>query len=212
VSSESFRVRLKRFLKQPFFLILQGLLYRIPFQPVEIALFYLLYNDGLLPRRRAQDHGIGEVREGKPEDIETLTRIENKEETFLKRFKTGEICLVTLVNEKVVGYEWFSMAPGHLEERYRYYFQIPSDTVYGYDAFILPDYRKKGLYYKIHERIWTLLKGLNKRRVMSMIDYGNAPSMGAHRNLGFYPKKIIFYFRFLGFRFFKEKEINGQIN
>src|SRR5579884_2428050 len=204
--SPSFFRKIKRAFRQPFFLLLQGLLNKIPFQPLRMACFYILLLDQA-PELPLAEARVGEVRLAGPENIQELIQCENKPECFLRRFQAGDLCFMVQVDGKIAGYEWFSDAPIHLEERYRYQVDIPSDKLYAYDAYIIPEYRHRGLWLQVVEQSILFLDQIERKRELALIDHENQRSLQLHRRLGFYPDKKVFYFSLFGMTFFKETKI-----
>jgi L-amino acid N-acyltransferase YncA len=203
----SFTAKLQKYLLQPRLLLLQNLLKRIPLQPFHLACFYLFLLDEIPALPLNPNRRLGEIRRGGPREVKELLRCENKPEIFCRRFEKGEQCLVVFMKEEIAGYGWLSYAPVYLEERYRYPVQIPPDTVYIYDSYIVPEHRRKGLWLQLIEQEIYFMKKIGRKKLLVMVDDGHERSIKLHRRAGFYPVKKIFYFRLFGKRFFKEKNI-----
>ena len=211
MSPISFWNKFKKLLKNPPLIILQALLCRIPFRPVEIDLFYLLHFKNMPERSFLKARGPAKVRRGTLQDMEGLIRCQDKRDTFMKRFTIGDYCFIAIINEQIVGYEWFCAADHHIEDRY-YRIAIPPDAIYTYDAYILPEYRNTGIWLKFHEQLIELMNELGKKIVITMIDYGNEPSMKSHIRYGYHPVRRVLSLNILGLRLFREKEINLKKN
>ena len=205
---KSFWNKFNKLLKKPPFIILQALLCRIPFRPVEIDLFYLLHLENMLERSLLKARGPATVRRGTVQDIEGLSRCQDKRDIFMKRFTIGDYCFIAIINEQVVGYMWFCAADHHIEDRL-YRIEIQPDAIYTYDAYILPEYRNTGIWLKFHEQLIELMNELGKKMVITMIDYGNEPSIKAHQRFGYYPVKRVLSLKIFGFRLYREKKIEA---
>jgi hypothetical protein len=165
---------------------LQKALRRIPFAPFDVNCLHCLEyspdhsGDSGLP---AQDI---EVREGTALDIERMAECRNFPERLPERFASKEHCVVATMRDNVIGYQWFCDKPSRIEERYGYRVEIPSDSLYGYDAFVRPDYRRAKVWTRFHVTyLKDLLVRLQRHRVIVMVDQGNDVSISAHLRLGY---------------------------
>ena len=135
------------------------------------------------------------VREAIPADIDRMAECGNFPERLSERFAAHEHCAVGISGDKVVGYQWFCDKSLRIEERYGYTVEIPSDAVYGYDAFVLPHHRRAKVWTQFHTQyLKGLLGSLGRNRVIVMVDQNNNVSMKAHLSLGYrlYRKVYIF--------------------
>lgn len=188
--------------KDPPFIIFQAIVDRATLRIIQIRRFSLLVHNGI--REIKSPRGPGEVRKGTPDDIDQMARFENKKSLFEKRFAANEHCLIASINGAIVGYEWFTDAAFHIEERYRYRITIPADTVYAYDAYIMPEYRMCGFWPKFKKGMSAVMKELGRSRIITLIDYENTVSINTHLRFGFMPLKNILVIRILGKSFFRE--------
>ena len=164
----------------------RSLLQRIPFQPLDINCLYFLEYAGIPPRHPAALRGRAEVRRGTLEDLEGLTQCQDKRAAFVNRFKAGDYCAVAVIDGRIIGYQWFCDRPGYVEERYSCEIEVPSDTLYEYDIFIVPEHRLSGLWFKFHcLYLRELMQVLNRQRVIGIVDYGMRLSMNTHLRFGF---------------------------
>lgn len=202
------RDKIGRLRKDPPFVILQSLLRKVPSQPVGVGWFYLLQFKGVPSQEHYQNRGPGEIRKATLEDIEGMVRCENKRrEIFVKRFTAGDYCTVAIIKERIVGYEWFCDKLCHLEERYFYKINIPTDAVYAYNAYILPEYRISGIWLKFQQYLAGLMQQLGKNRIITMIDYENRVSMNTHLRFGFKPFRSVHVIRLFGKNIFIERPL-----
>jgi hypothetical protein len=140
-----------------------------------------------------------EIREGVPSDIPKMGECQNFPERIPERFEAGEHCVVATIGAKIVGYQWFCDKAVRIEERYKYEVKIPPDAVYGYDAFVLPAFRRLKIWRGFHTTyLKTLLPRLQRRRVIVMVDQGNIDSMKAHLHLGYRLYRKVYVVKVLG--------------
>lgn len=197
--------RIANLKKDPPFIIFQTILDKATLRSLQVRRFFFLIYNGIPEVKNPR--GPGEVREGTPPDIEEMAALESKRELFRKRFATGDHCLVATVNKKIVGYEWFTRKPIHLEERYLYRIKVPYDSVYAYDGYILPEHRMCGFWLKFKGLMAEMMGTIGKRRIITMVDYENNFSMSTHLRFGFVPFMDVLVIRVLGKSFFKEKRL-----
>ena len=178
--------RARQLRRRPLLLNVRSLLQRVPFQPLDINCLYCLEYAGIPPRHPAALRGRAEVRTGTLEDLEGLTQCQDKRAAFVNRFKANDYCAVAVINGRIVGYQWFCERPVYMEERYGCEIDVPPDTLYEYDIFILPEYRLSGLWFKFHcLYLRELMQALNRQRVIGIVDYGMRLSMNTHLRFGF---------------------------
>jgi len=196
---KDFFTKLNKLRKKPIFLILQTVLSKISFEKIKIAVFYELRFDGAPMHVNAKK--TVEIKKGGISDIEKLVSCQNKKDIFLKRFKSGENCLLAIVDGQVVGYEWFCTGAKHIEERYGYEITIPAKVMYAYDAYVLPTYRKQKIWSQLLEASSKLMTENNKTGILSFVDYGNDISLNVHKKFGFLQVKSILFLKFFGLTF-----------
>ena len=152
------------------------------------------------------------LREASVSDIEELTKCQGTPvEDFLKRFDANDHCVVALVRGEVVGYEWFCYRPFCIEDRYSYKLDIPADTLYAYDAFVVPQYRRLAIWKQFHTRyLKDLMPRLDRCKVLAMVDSGNQLSMTAHLRLGYKLLRKVFIAKLFGRSFFLKWPVVDQ--
>jgi GNAT superfamily N-acetyltransferase len=190
--------------RQPPLLILQNMLSIIPSQPLQVARFFLL---SLSETPGNYMRGFGEVREGTTADVEAMRLLEDKKNLFIRRFEEGEFCVVAVHEGQLVGYEWFSDKEFHYEDRFKYRLEIPADTLYAYDGFIKREYRLRGIWVLFQSYILERLKLVGRKKIITMVDYGNDASLKAHLRFGFIINKDVCFVRLFSRRIFNEKTI-----
>ena len=137
-------------------------------------------------------------------DLEALTRLQEKTSIFRKRFGEGDRCVVAIVDNRIVGYEWFSDGAVHHEAAWGYPITIPGGFVYAYDAYIDPAYRNTGLWLRFKASLAEWMAG-----VLTFVDYGNWPSLRTHLRFGFEPTESVVAVRVIGLRLFRKVRAIG---
>lgn len=207
-----FLARTRGLRRRPLLVHLGSLLRLIPFRPLEINCLYLLEYNGLPPGHAGLLRGPAEVRSATPEDLAALAKVQRLPEAFLRRFEAKDECAVAVVDGRVVGYQWFCTRPCYVEERYAYKIEVPPDSVYEYDVFILPDHRLAGIWFKFHcLYLRELMERLQRRRIIGLVDYGNRLAMNTHLRFGFQLYRRVVVFRILGKSFFLERPMGAAI-
>src|SRR5262245_16910334 len=205
-----FVTRTSQLCRRPFLVNLGSLLQRIPFRPLEVNCLYLMEYQGLPPRHAHLLRGPAEVRTATLQDLEGLARCQNRPRAFLNRFSADDVCVVAVVEGRVVAYQWFCLRPLYREERYAYELEVPSDAVYEYDVFVLPEYRLTGIWFKFHcVYLKELMERTHRRRILGMVDYGNRLAMSTHLRFGFRIFRRVFVVRLFGRSFFLERAAPG---
>jgi hypothetical protein len=181
------------------------LMQRIPLAPLDVNRLYFLeyagipYHNGAVVGSR---HGTI-VRDATPEDLQGITGCQNTPQAFLKRFRAHDYCAVAVAGSRIVGYQWFCDHSCHIEERYGYKITLPPDTIYAYDAFILPQYRLTGIWVQFHSSyLRHLMQRLRKKRILTMVDHGNQLSMNTHLRFGYSPVYVVMVTKVFGKSFF----------
>ena len=201
--------KLINFIKKPLFIELQSILNLVPFRPLRVSRSFMLILHSV-PEKKCK-RGVKIIRMGTSEDIPSLCSLEDKPEIYKRWFDRGEHCVVAIDNDLIVGVEWFSSANFYKEENSGYVITIPQDSIYSFSAFIKENYRIRGIWiqFKIFIHEWMKAKG--RKKIVTLIDYGNNHSLRTHVRFGFVIIKDIFTVSFFGFNFFFQKEVNFDI-
>jgi hypothetical protein len=191
--------RIRQLRGRPLFITFRSLLLRLPSTPVDINCLYLLEYVGIPPDHPSFRRGPAEVRDATLQDLDALTKCQNQPREFRNRFNSNDHCAVAVVGDRIVGYEWFCDRPLYIEERYLYKIAVPSDAVYAYDAFILPEHRLSGIWLKFKAPyLRALMQRLHRHRIIGMVDYGNCVSMNTLLRFGFRPFRVVFTIKVFG--------------
>lgn len=184
------------------YLFIETLLNKLPFHAVRVRRFYMLQLDEV--PLIEEKHIYCYVREGTHDDIDGLSKIDNKKDIFRERLISGEHLIVGIHEGKIVGYQWFSDKSYHIEGRYQYRIDIPSDTFYVYDAFTVPEYRGKGWWINSTKYLIEIMKGMKKRMLICGIDHYNIYSVKMCCRFGYRIYKDIIEISVFGMTILKE--------
>ena len=210
MASSSLIRKFRNLINQPPFLIFMDLLSIIPGRPFQLSKFFVLE---LSEPSVTTINGIGAVRKGTMNDVSEMCTLENKRDVFINRFHAGEFCAVAVYDNEIIGYEWFSDKAMHLEDRLKYRLQIPEDSIYAYDAFIRPKNRRGGTWSLITEYMRDQARGLGRRNIISMVDYGNDRSLKAHLHFGYVIIREVLCVRLFSKVYFRENNYSpGSFN
>ena len=189
--------------RTPLLLLLQKVLRHVPFQPVNFGRLYFMRFDGAPRVPPALLRGRCTVRAATTDDLQGLAQFQGKAGEFQKRFANGDRCVVALVNDRIVGYEWFCEQAVHDESAWGLPIPIPSGFVYAYDAYIDPAHRNTGVWlrFKAHLSEWMIAAG--KVGVLTFVEDGNLPSLRTHLRFGFRPAETVLVVKVLGLKFFR---------
>ena len=186
--------------RTPLLLIVQKVLRRVPFRPVDVGKLCFLRLDSVPEVPRSWLRGPGVARPGTPSDLAGLVRLRDQRPVFLERFAAGDHCVVAEVGGCIVGYEWFCGRAVHVEDAWGYRIVIPDGLVYAYDAYIDPAYRNTGVWLRFKAYLADLMLESGKHGVLTFVDYGNWPSLRTHSRFGFKPAATVLALKVLGWK------------
>ena len=197
--------------RTPWLLLAQKLLRRVPFRPVDIGKLCFLQLNGVPKVPAAMLRGNPDVRFATLDDLDRLADLQDKSAIFRDRLAAGDRCVVAIVDNRIVGYEWFSDSLIHEEAAWGYRITIPGGFVYAYDAYIDPAYRNTGVWlrFKAYLADWMTARG--KHGVLTFVDYGNWPSLRTHLRFGFEPTESVVALRVIGVRLFRKGRALGAV-
>jgi GNAT superfamily N-acetyltransferase len=200
---------LRELARTPPLLLTQKLVRRVPLRPIDIGKLCFLQLNGVPDVPRAMLRGHAEVRFATADDLDGMTGLQHKRALFVRRFEEGDLCVIALVDGRVVGYEWFSDQPVHHEAGWNYRIDIPCGYVYAYDAYIDPAYRNTGVWLRFKAYLADWMTACGKRGVLTFVDYGNWPSLRTHLRFGFRPTETVLALRIIGLRLFRKVQAIG---
>jgi GNAT superfamily N-acetyltransferase len=186
----------------PWLLIVQKLARRIPFRPVDVGRLCFLRLDGVPHVRPSMLRGPAAVRPAALADLDDLARFHDKGDLFRARFADGDHCVVAIVDNRIVGYEWFCANAVHHETAWGYTIVIPRWCVYAYDAYIDPAYRNCGIWLRFKAYLGEWMAASGKRSVLTFVEEGNTASYRTHLRFGFTPSTNVLAVKLFGMTFF----------
>ena len=189
--------------RTPLLLVVQKVLRRVPFRPVDFGRLCFLKFEGVPRVPLALLRGCGTVRVATPDDLDGLTRLQGKAGEFQTRFANGDRCVVAIANDRIVGYEWFCDQAMHHETAWGLPIPIPAGFVYAYDGYVDPAHRNSGVWlrFKAHLADWMI--ATNKRGILTFVEDGNLPSLRTHLRFGFRPAETVLAVKVMGVKFFR---------
>ena len=189
--------------RTPLMLVVQKVLRRVPFRPVDFGRLCFLKFEGVPRVPPALLRGCGTVRVATPDDLDGLMRLQGKAGEFQTRFANGDRCLVAVANDRIVGYEWFCDQAMHHETAWGLPIPIPAGFVYAYDGYVEPAHRNSGVWlrFKAHLAEWMI--ATNKRGILTFVEDGNLPSLRTHLRFGFRPAETVLAVNMMGVKFFR---------
>lgn len=142
--------------------------------------------------------GFGEIREASPKDIPGMCLLVNKGHVFEQWFSDGNHCIVAIHENEIIGYEWYSTKPFHVEDRFMYKLMIPSDAIYLFDAFINPAYRLRGTWVLFKKYFMEKSVEIGRNKIFVMIDFSNIKSLKTHMRFGFELTEEVLVYKVFG--------------
>ncbi len=192
--------------------LFQKALRRMPFSAFDVNCLHCLEFEMAGEHRPAIANAQLEIREGTRLDLDRMASCQNYPDRLPERFEAREHCVIAAIAGRVVGYQWFCDKPTRIEERYSYPVQIPSDALYGYDAFVLPEYRQMKVWTLFHTSyLQALLARLHRRRIVVMVDQTNAISLRAHFRLGYRLFRKVYVLKLFGKSFWITRQSSGLV-
>jgi hypothetical protein len=190
---------------------LQGALWRLPGRPLDIHKLWLIRFEGAPQPSSKMLRGTATVRSGAPTDVDGMSLCEGKKaEVFLRRFDARDFCIVAEADGRIIGYAWFSVAPVYDDLYFGFSFQVPSDSVFGYDGFIIPEYRLTGAWLKFQSFLGLWMKQVGKSAVFAAVEHSNRVSLATHLRFGFEPYATVWVVRILSRRFSVERPVRRR--
>lgn len=191
--------------------VTQKILRRVPFAKLDVNCLNCLEYYPIEGNATTTDGAIL-IRAAIPTDIDPMGECGNFPERLPERFAANEHCVVGISGGKVIGYQWFCDKSLRTEERYGYIVEIPSDAVYGYDAFVVPNHRRSKVWTQFHTQyLGGLLASLGRNRVIVMVDQNNNVSMKAHLGLGYRLYRKVYIFVVFGKCFWIAKDSRSRM-
>jgi hypothetical protein len=204
-------MRARQVRRRPLLVNLRSLLERIPFQPLDINCLYFLEYSSVPPQHANFLRGRVEVRTATLEDLDGLTTCKPTPRIFRQRFKANDTCAVAVLDGRIIGYQWICTKPVYVEERYAYRIEVPPDTIYTYDIYIVPEHRLAGIWFKFYSLyLREMMQRLHRQKIIGMVDYGNRLAMNTHLRFGFKLFRSVFIIKVFRKSLFRARTLRGD--
>ena len=82
--------------------------------------------------------------------------------------------------------------------------------LYAYDGLIEREYRLRGIWVLFQKYLLDQLTARHRRRIITMVDYGNDNSLRTHLRFGYVRARDVHFVGFLNRRFFREQTVCGD--
>lgn len=186
--------KIKTFINQTPVVIVNDVVEKLSAKKIKIHKFFVLK---LIEPKNLRLRTRCKVREGTYEDIDEMAELEKKSrDVFLKRFRDGDICFVSINSDrKVIGYAWCTRKEFHTEERFNYCLLIPDDAIYAYDGFIDKNYRLSGIWVALQYKILEKARQEQKKYIITMVDCDNYNSINSQLRFGYQIHKKVYLFK-----------------
>ncbi|MAG39306.1 hypothetical protein CMO90_04440 [Candidatus Woesearchaeota archaeon] len=118
---------------------------------------------------------------------------------FYSKIESGAKCFFVIHKKKIIGRAWISFSNN--EKNLRLLHAIKKTDGYLSNAYVLKEYRNKGIHQRLlYERL-EYLKKIGKKRAITIISKKNKASIDNISKIGFKPKKEFLSIRILNFSF-----------
>lgn len=184
------------------------IIHRLPGRPIEVRLYYGM-RFSVIPTAPANGFTFA-VRFGNSSDVDEMVRCVNKRDRYESRLSLGDHCLIVLDKGEVVGFLWFCDRDTFSEEQVGYTFPIHKDSIYTYDVYVRPEYRRQGVLGNLFAFLYAWMEKQDKHAQVILISYDNEISWKVHLKKGFVPVKEVLYLRVFGKRVFLERPIRQR--
>jgi GNAT superfamily N-acetyltransferase len=95
---------------------------------------------------------------------------------FKRRFDKGQTCIACFTEEKALGYIWISTVP-ESDPDLGLEIRPDADEVYGFDLFVLPEYRKFLIGFELISRWLEYSKKAGKKKAIGVVLSANTPML-----------------------------------
>jgi len=127
----------------------------------------------------------------------------------LKRLSEGDLGFIAVWNGMIAGYLWASFKRKVYIQEFEREISLKIGEVYLYDGFVLPDFRRKGLFKKLLEETLHYFKSLNVKKANAYALTSNKAPQKAFRALGFRTVRLVKFVKILRFKKFEERKLKS---
>ena len=199
---------IKKIKKKFFFTLLKAGIDRLSFGFIKINLMYFLKYENIPEFKETRYYY--QLRWADENDLKSLTECLPKNEIYINRFKRGDHCVVIEDHQKkIIGYEWFTINPTHLELITGYNVVVPNNSIFAYDAYIIPEYRIRGIWVAFKKKSVDLMRKYNRINIITFVFSGNKLSLNTHFRFGFVIYQRVISLKLFNFNFYRVKQIKS---
>jgi hypothetical protein len=193
----SFFLRVIRYIKRNFLGISKTIIFELDLEnsglknAADLNLFF----------RLATKEDIGAM------DEENYDYDQNAKKYLINRLEKGDRCILTLHDNKIIGYLW--MMSGSMELTQQKHISLSKNRAYSYKEFVLKEFRGKRVHQSMYDYLIDMLKKEDKRFVVSTIDADNKSSLKTRGRGGFKIVGNIIRISFFGLKYdyLKKKDL-----
>lgn len=127
----------------------------------------------------------------------------------LKRLSGGDLGFIAVWNGMIAGYLWASFKRKVYMQECEREISCKIGEVYLYDGFVLPDFRRKGLFKKLLEETLHCFKSRNVKKASAYALTSNKASQKAFRALGFHTVRLVKFVKIFRFKKSEERELKS---
>ncbi len=125
-----------------------------------------------------------QVRKADENDYSALATYYGNEQTVRERLERGDLCFLTLCQDRIGAAVWMVLGPGEFREDWiemRSFVRFSAGTAWSYDG----KGTRWGAWGVLMKQLPDLLRALGTERIATLIDCNNWQSHDAHRSLGY---------------------------
>jgi GNAT superfamily N-acetyltransferase len=139
-------------------------------------------------------------------DLPKLNRLVDRDNDLYIRMQKSHICIVAELSDEIVGMKWVKFGSRHYEKYNGYEMRLPERSVWSYDAYVMPEYRNRGIWVNLTEEEVEYLASRSVENVFCMVKSLNDFSLRTHLRYKYKIEKEIIFFRILIFGIYLVKD------
>ena len=140
-----------------------------------------------------------QVRKADENDLPALATFHGNEQTIWDRLGRGDLCFMTLCQDRIGAAVWLALGPGECREDWaelQMVQRFPAGIAWSYDG----KGTRWGAWAALMRQLPELLRDLGTQKVVTLIDCDNWQSHDAHRSLGYEKTGLIGSVGLFGFQ------------
>ena len=133
-----------------------------------------------------------------------ITTFPHQREKFERRISQGVPCIIAKKEEEIVGYMWFKEAQGDSFLTNSMWLFSPErmDGLWGFDIFVNPAYRMRGLFTYILHAVYEEAKRRGYGTIYGEVFYTNEISIKSQMRIGYEIVKDVRYYSIFGLKIY----------